>query len=55
MTKTKESMIGKICLVTGANAGIGYAISLGLAKMGAIVVIVYRNKSKGELAMTALK
>ena len=55
MTKTKESMIGKICLVTGANAGIGYAISLGLAKMGAIVIIVCRNKSKGEVAMTALK
>lgn len=55
MTKTEKSMIGKICLVTGANAGIGYAISLGLAKMGATVVIVCRNESRGEAAMTELK
>ena len=48
-------MIGNICLVTGANAGIGYAISLGLAKMGATVVIVCRNESRGEAAMTELK
>jgi len=48
-------MIGKICLITGANAGIGYAISLGLAKMGATVVMVCRNESRGETAMAELK
>jgi NAD(P)-dependent dehydrogenase (short-subunit alcohol dehydrogenase family) len=37
MLKTEKSMIEKTCLVTGANTGIGYAISLGLAKMGATV------------------
>ena len=48
-------MMNKICLVTGANAGIGYAISLGLAKMGATVVMVCRNKSRGEIAMAEIK
>jgi NAD(P)-dependent dehydrogenase (short-subunit alcohol dehydrogenase family) len=48
-------MIGKICLVTGANAGIGHAISLGLAKMGATVIMVCRDKSRGETALTEIK
>ncbi len=48
-------MVGKICLVTGANSGIGYAISLGLAKMGATVVMVCRNKSRGGTALTKIK
>ena len=55
MLKTKKSMIEKTCLVTGANTGIGYAISLGLAKMGATVIMVCRNKPRGEAAMTELK
>jgi NAD(P)-dependent dehydrogenase (short-subunit alcohol dehydrogenase family) len=45
-------MTGKICLVTGGNSGIGKAAALGLAKMGATVVIVSRNKEKGETAVT---
>lgn len=48
-------MLGKICLVTGANAGIGYAISLGLAKMSATVVMVCRNKSRGETSLAKIK
>ncbi|MFT4805116.1 MAG: NAD(P)-dependent dehydrogenase (short-subunit alcohol dehydrogenase family) [Psychroserpens sp.] len=48
-------MTGKICLITGANAGIGYAISLGLAKMGANVVMVCRDKSRGKIALAELK
>jgi NAD(P)-dependent dehydrogenase (short-subunit alcohol dehydrogenase family) len=55
MLKTEKSMIEKTCLVTGANTGIGYAISLGLAKMGATVIMVCRNKPRGEAAMTELK
>ncbi|MFW9924308.1 MAG: SDR family NAD(P)-dependent oxidoreductase [Candidatus Thorarchaeota archaeon] len=38
----------KICLVTGANSGIGKATAFGLAEKGARVILVCRNKEKGE-------
>jgi len=48
-------MQGKICLVTGANDGIGRAVTLGLGKMGATVILVCRNKTKGEKVLEELK
>ena len=45
------SMSGKICIVTGANSGIGKETALGLAQMGARVVMVCRNAEKGEAAL----
>jgi retinol dehydrogenase 14 len=45
-----HQMQGKVCLVTGANSGIGNATALGLAKMGATVVLVCRDRSRGEEA-----
>jgi NAD(P)-dependent dehydrogenase (short-subunit alcohol dehydrogenase family) len=44
-------MADKICLVTGGNSGIGKAVALGLAKTGATVVVVSRNKEKGQTAV----
>lgn len=41
-------MIGKVSLVTGATSGIGKATALGLAKLGATVVLVARDRSKSE-------
>ena len=49
------SMQGKICLVTGASSGIGKATALGLARMGATVVIVCRDANKGEAALSEIK
>lgn len=43
-------MEGQICLVTGANAGIGKETARELARRGATVVIVARNKEKGNSA-----
>jgi retinol dehydrogenase-14 len=42
------SMTGKVCVVTGATAGIGKETALGLAKMGATVVVVARNAAKAS-------
>jgi NAD(P)-dependent dehydrogenase (short-subunit alcohol dehydrogenase family) len=41
-------MNGKICMITGANSGIGKATTLGLAEMDATVVMVCRNQKWGE-------
>ena len=40
------SMEGKICLITGGTNGIGKSTALGLAQLGATVVIVGRNAPK---------
>jgi len=43
-------MNGRICMITGANSGIGKITALELAKMGANVVMICRNVEKGEVA-----
>ncbi len=54
MLDTVRYMIGKMCMVTGANTGIGRATALGLTKMGASVVMVCRNRERGEAALTEI-
>lgn len=48
-------MQGKICMVTGANSGIGKATALGLAQMGATVIMVCRDRARGEEAQNEIK
>src|SRR5262249_5890937 len=43
-------MNDKICLVTGANSGIGKVTAKVLAAGGATVIMVSRNRDKGEAA-----
>jgi len=43
-------MEDKICIITGANSGIGKATALGLAKVNATIVMLCRNKEAGEIA-----
>jgi NAD(P)-dependent dehydrogenase (short-subunit alcohol dehydrogenase family) len=50
MPTVTTSMQGKICMVTGANSGIGKATALALAQMGATVVMVCRDRARGEEA-----
>jgi NAD(P)-dependent dehydrogenase (short-subunit alcohol dehydrogenase family) len=48
------TMKDKVVMVTGANSGIGKAASLSLAKKGATVVMVARNKERGEAARSEI-
>lgn len=44
------SMKGKVCMITGANSGIGKIMALELAKMGANVIMVCRSEERGQKA-----
>ena len=52
---TEKNMQGKICLVTGSNSGIGKVTARELAAQGATVVMVCRNRAKGEAAQAEIK
>ena len=47
-------MTGKTVVVTGANSGIGFETSLGLARLGAKVIMVCRDPQRGEVARLAV-
>src|SRR2546428_8062078 len=48
-------MAGRVCVITGANSGIGKATAMGLAEMGATVILVCRSKEKGEAALSEIR
>ncbi|MBD3195792.1 MAG: SDR family NAD(P)-dependent oxidoreductase [Candidatus Lokiarchaeota archaeon] len=43
------------CIITGANSGIGKETTLGLAKMGASIIMLCRNEEKGENVLREIK
>ncbi len=49
------SMVGRVCMITGANDGIGKETALALAEMGATVIIVARDSEKGRVALTDVR
>ncbi|HWN99220.1 MAG TPA: SDR family oxidoreductase [Blastocatellia bacterium] len=48
-------MVGKICLVTGANSGIGRSTAHALAGMGAAVVMLCRDRQRAEPVWEQIK
>jgi dehydrogenase/reductase SDR family protein 12 len=47
-------LLGKRCVVTGANSGLGFATATALAKRGASVEMVCRNPERGATALEAV-
>ena len=50
----RTSTARPLCLVTGANTGIGFEIARGLERTGARVVLACRNHAKGEAARSII-
>jgi NAD(P)-dependent dehydrogenase (short-subunit alcohol dehydrogenase family) len=46
---------GKVCLITGATSGIGRATALALAAQGAELVLVCRDRRKGEAVCNEIR
>ncbi len=51
----QASLVGKICVVTGANSGIGRAMAAQLGERGATVVMVCRNPETSHAARAELQ
>jgi NAD(P)-dependent dehydrogenase (short-subunit alcohol dehydrogenase family) len=49
------SMGGKTCVITGATSGIGRAAAEALAAMGARIVMIARDKQRGEAMLAKLR
>jgi NAD(P)-dependent dehydrogenase (short-subunit alcohol dehydrogenase family) len=45
----------KICLITGATSGIGKATALKLAELGASLILISRDASKGQIVCDQIK
>ena len=50
LNETIKNNENKICIITGANSGIGKATATNLAKLGYHIVMVCRNKERGNEA-----
>jgi NAD(P)-dependent dehydrogenase (short-subunit alcohol dehydrogenase family) len=55
MTHGNERMKGKLCMVTGATSGIGRETARMLARTGAGVVVVGRNREKSEGTISRIR
>lgn len=49
------SMEGTVALVTGAASGLGQAVATGLAREGALVIVVARTPARAEDAMKGIR
>src|SRR5262245_32512697 len=49
------SLSGRTCMITGASSGIGRAAAAALAGLGASLVLVCRDRARGEATLTAIR
>ena len=55
MVTPDVSMAGKVCMVTGATAGIGKVTALELAQRGAAVVVVGRSEARCQATVSQIR
>ena len=55
MRTEQTNLNGKVCLVTGANSGIGRSAAHALAQMNATVVMVCRDRRRSEPVLDEIK
>jgi NAD(P)-dependent dehydrogenase (short-subunit alcohol dehydrogenase family) len=48
-------MNGKVCVITGANSGVGFEAASSMAALGARVVLVCRSRARGKAAIEAIR
>ena len=51
----EHTMSGRVCAITGANAGLGFELASELCRRDATVHLLCRNKERGEKAIKAIK
>src|SRR5438093_13490168 len=54
MTEPDHTMSGRNCLITGATSGIGRATALAMARMGAQLVLVARDRARAEATVAEI-
>src|SRR5262245_20673575 len=54
-TAEKAAMRGKVVVITGATSGIGEVAAIALAGMGARLILVARDKTRGTATMEKLR
>ena len=55
MEEAEEGVQDRVCLITGATSGIGKVTARELAKQGATVVVVGRNRQKAEATVDEIE
>ena len=55
VSKTRASMRGKTVVITGGTSGIGEVSAVALAKMGARIILVARDKARGDATLARLR
>jgi short-subunit dehydrogenase len=51
----EKDIRGRVCLVTGANQGLGLEVSKELAKRGCTLLMVCRDEAKGKAAVEVVQ
>jgi NAD(P)-dependent dehydrogenase (short-subunit alcohol dehydrogenase family) len=55
LTINEKNMKQKVCMITGANSGIGKAAAIKIAQQGHLTIMACRNLKKGKAAMSKVK